>query len=224
MNRFAIRTGYWSALLCAATFMLFTIAFAGIALAGPLYVWDDLAGYVADTATRSQTLKVVAQAAMLLFAPLFVLLAASIHDVTGGERRFLARAGLALSIPFATLAAVHYFVQLSTVRLNVAAGAIEGLAHWIQANPSAAILAVNMTGFTLFLGFASLFLAGVFSGQGVERVIRAAFVANGAVCLIAGIAFVANWTAVVFVTINLGMGAALLVAFVGLLIWFRRLG
>jgi hypothetical protein len=223
MNRVAIRTGYWSALLCAIAFLLFTIAFVGIALGGPLYTWNGLDGYVADTARCSQTLKVVAQAAMLLFAPLFVLLAASIHEVTKGERRFLARIGLALSIPFATLAAVHYFVQLSTVRHNLAAGTSGGLAHLIQANPTAAILALNMTGFTLFLGLASLFLAGAFPGPGVARTIRAAFLANGAVCLLAGVAFIANWTAVVFVTINLGMGAALIVAFVGLLVWFRRL-
>ena len=90
-------------------------------------------------------------------------------------------------------------------------------------NPGAAILAVNMLGWTLFFGLSSLFAGVVFSGSRLEKVIRYAFLLNGIFCLLGGIGFLFEITALVFLTINLGMGASVLVITIALTFLFRRL-
>jgi len=112
-------------------------------------------------------------------------------------------------------------VQLSTVRLSLAAGQTAGLEHMVQANPYAVITAVNMLGWTLFLGLSSLFVAPVFGGDRLQRTICSAFLFNGLFCLAGGVGYVLEITAVVFVTMNLGLGVAVMVAAVGSAMWFR---
>lgn len=219
----SISLGFWSALLSAATFVVFTIAFVAILATSPIFVWTNLSDYVTSVQENNQFFKHLAQLAMLLFGPLFVLLLNSIHDIALAQHKVLTRAALAFGIVFAALSGVHYFVQLSTVRHNIAAGTLDGLQHLIQANPNAAILAVNMLGFTLFLGLASLFVAPVFAGDRLRAVIRYSFLANGIFCLLGGVGFVLQITWLVFVCINLGMGSAVLVATIALAVYFRRL-
>lgn len=222
MNHLSLKLGFWSALLGALMFVVFTVCFVAIALTQPILVWTNMADYVAAVQETNQLFKVVAQLTMLLFGPLFVVLLGSIHDVAAAEKRALTRVALGFGLVFAALSGTHYFMQLSTVRHNLAAGTLQGLEQLVQANPNAAILAVNMLGFTLYLGLASLFAAPVFGGSRLQRVIRGSLIANGLFCLLGGAGFVLGVDWLVFVTINLGMGGAMLVATVALSIFFRR--
>jgi hypothetical protein len=92
----------------------------------------------------------------------------------------------------------------------------------VQANPYAAASAVNMLGWTVFLGLASLFLAPVFAGDRLARAIRWSLIANGLFCLLGGLGYVLDIVWLVFVTLNLGMGAAVMAASVLLAVWFGR--
>lgn len=222
MNHLSRKLGFCSALLGALMFVVFTICFVAIALTQPLFVWTNMADYVGAVQETNQPFKNVAQLAMLLFGPLFVILLGSIHDVAPVEKKALTRVALGFGLVFAALSGTHYFVQLSTVRHNLAAGTLQGLEHLVQANPNAAILAVNMVGFTLYLGLASLFAAPVFGGSRLQRVIGGSLAANGVFCLLGGVGFVLGVDWLVFITINLGMGGALLVATVALSVFFRR--
>ena len=56
-----------------------------------------------------------------------------------------------------------------------------------------------------------------------QQKIRIAFLANGIICLLGGVGFVANSFVIVFLTMNFGMGAALLVAMIALGVLFRRM-
>lgn len=224
MNTLSIKLGFWSALVSLALFVVFTVCFVGIAVSGPLYFWVDLADYVAHVQETSPFFRDLAQATMLLFAPAFVVLLSSLYDYATPEKKPLARLGLIFGSLYALLSGVHYFVQLSVVRLNIEKGTVAGLEYWIQANPNAAILAVNMVGWTLFFGLASLCVAPLFSGGRLERMIRVGWVLNGVFCLVGGVAFVYEWVVVIFLTINFGVGGALMVVFVGLVGLFWRLG
>jgi hypothetical protein len=73
---------------------------------------------------------------------------------------------------------------------------------------------------TVFLGLSSLFVAPVFSRGKRERVIRWAFALTGLFCLGGGIGYVGEIPGLVFVTITLGMGGAVLVATAALALWF----
>ncbi|HZD10906.1 MAG TPA: hypothetical protein VE553_06150 [Candidatus Binatia bacterium] len=222
MNALSRKLGFWSALLCTLTFVLFTICFVAILATSPLFVWTNLAAYVAYVQENNQFFKHLAQLAMLLFGPLFVLLLSSIHDYAHAERKVLARTAISFGAIFAALSGIHYFVQLSIVRHNVAGGELQGLEQFVQANPAAAVLAINMLGFTLFLGLASLFVAPVFGGNRLENAIRYSFLANGVFCLLGGVGYALQISWLVFLCTNLGMGGALLAATIALCVLFGR--
>ena len=62
-----------------------------------------------------------------------------------------------------------------------------------------------------------------FAGGALAKPIRFALVANGLLCLAGGVGYLTENTALVFVTMNPGMGGAILVATVALAVYFRRL-
>ena len=224
MNQLSIKLGYWSALLSAFTFIVFTICFVAIFIVNPIFTWTNLSDYVETVNSTNQFFKHVAQFMMLLFAPLFVVLLASIEAYAESDKKILARIALYFGIIFALLISVNYFVQLSVVRQNIAKGDLVGLEHLIMVNPGAAILSINMLGWTLFFGLSSLFVSPVFAGSRLEKVIRYAFLLNGIFCLLGGIGFLFEITVLVFLTINLGMGASVLVVTIALAVLFKTKG
>jgi len=115
--------------------VVFTACFIAIAVVNPLFIWSDLSAYVAYVQKNNQTLKYVAQACMLLFGPLYVLMLNSVHDYASGEKKTLSRAALAFAVVFGTLIGIHYFVQLSAVRWNVDRGHLDGIEQFVQSKP-----------------------------------------------------------------------------------------
>lgn len=222
-NRAAIQLGFWSAFAIAALFIIFTLCFVAIALTPPLFTWTNLADYVAFATSHNQLFQNVARLTMLLFGPLYVMLLSSIHGQVPEEARLWTRIALCFGTVFAALTGINYFVQLSAVRLSLLKGEFQGLDQVVQANPISAISAINMLGWTLFLGLSSIFVAQAFSGSRLERGIRAAFLFNGVCCLLGGIGYVFDIVALVFVTINLGMGGAVLVAAILLCVLYKRI-
>jgi hypothetical protein len=222
-NRWALRLGFWSALLAAATFIAFTVCFVAVFLNPPLFVWTNFADYIASAKHQPQIFKSVAQLMMLLFAPLYVVVINSIHEVTTSEKKGLTRLGLSFSLLFAVLVGGFYFVQLSAVRLSMAKDQFAGLEQIVQANPYSALSALNMLGWTLFFGLSSLFVAPVFTGSKLARGIRWLFTINGIMCLVGGIGYALELTGLVFFTINFGMGGAVTLLTIALCFYFRRM-
>lgn len=224
MNRLSINLGFWSALLSAATFIIFTICFVAILLVNPLFIWTDFADYVAYNNANNQFFKHLAQFMMLLFGLLYVVLLNSIHDYAQDEKKTLARVSLTFGAIFAALIGIHYFLQISVVRSNLEAGQLGGLEQFIQGNPRSAVSGINMLGWSVFLGLSSLFIAPVFSGGRLEKVIRYSFLANGVFMLLGAAAFVFDITVLLFLVMNIGMGAAVLLFTISLSVLFRRMG
>jgi hypothetical protein len=222
-NSLAIKLGYWSAILTIVTFGLFTIAFVAIPLTGPLFIWSNLADYLVYVRSGHTSYQDLARLMMLLFGPLLVILFASIHELSTDERRLLARIALYFAVIFTTLTAINYFIQLSAVRLAIQKDAIGGLEQIVQANPISAVAAINVLGWSLFLGLASLFMAPVFAGKGLQRFISICLWINSVMCLLGGIGYVLDNAALVFLTLNFGMGGAVFGLAVGLAMFFRRL-
>lgn len=224
MNQLSIKLGYWSALLSAATFIIFSLCFIAIVILNPLFFWTDYADYVAYTNENNQFFKDLAQFMMLAFGPLFLILLNSIHDYAAEDKKVLSRLAIYLGIIFAAMISVNYFVQLSIVRQNLSHGRPQGLEQFIQANPASFITAVNMLGWTLFFGLSCFFLAPLFHGGKLEKIIRIAFLANGIFMILGGISYIFEIVVLVFLFMNFGMGGAIMVATFSLAILFRRLG
>lgn len=224
----ARRLGFWAAAGLTLAWIVFTLCFVAIPLttAGPLFVWTTLADYRAYVTTHNQLWPDLARAMMLACGPLLVILLTCLLDLARGPQRLLLRLSLAFGTLFAGLTGMHYFVQLTTVRLGLDAGA-GGLEQWAQANPLSGIAAINLLGWALGLGPAALFAAAAFPLGGrparpVERVIRLALAGTGACCLLGGAGYVLNNPLVVALTLDLGMGGCLLVAVLALCRFFRQ--
>lgn len=223
MNQISIKLGFWSAVFCAALFIIFTFCFVGILLTSPLFLWTSYQDYIDYVNKNSQFLAHLARLSMVLFGPLFVILLNAIHDCTPNNKKILTRISIGFGLGFAILSGLFYFMQITAVRLNLLHNQPEELLQFVQANPYGALLAVNMLGVTLYLGLASIFAAPVFGNGRLENIIKYALLLNGIFCLTGGIAYALELTTLLFLTINLGMGAAVLVATISLAVWFRRL-
>ncbi len=223
MNQTTLKLGFWTAVASAVAFIFFTVCFVAILLTSPLFVWTNMADFVTYAQGNGRFFQYLAQASMLLFAVLYVILLNSIHELAPAGRKILSRISLGFGLIFAALISVNYFVQISTVRFYLNRGEFTGLEQVLQANPHSAVSAINMLGITLFFGLSSLFAAPIFSGGRLETLISVSFWMNGFVLLIGFVSFLFQWLAVLFVTVNLGMGVAVLAANIGLALWFRRL-
>jgi hypothetical protein len=224
ISRTSIYLGFWAALCGALVLIVFTVCLIAVLAVNPIFMWTNIADYAAYARAHRSLWPSVARLSVLLFGPLFVLILNSIHDYARDEHKPLSRLGLCFGLAFAVLTGTHYFVQLSAVRIAELSGRFEGLEQIVQANPYSAISAINMLGWTLFLGLASLCVAPVFSGSRLERVIRVALFLNGIFCILGGFGYVFEQVAVVFLAINLGMGGAITIGTIALCLLFKRLG
>jgi hypothetical protein len=223
MTRLSIRLGFWSALLGALMFVVYTVSFVTILMVSPLFLWTNFADYVAYTERYHTLWPELGRLSMLLFSLLFVVLLASLEEYARADEQILVRVSRSFALGLAVLAGSFYFVQISAVRINLQHGDLTGLEQVIQANPYSAFAALNMMGWTFFFGLSSLFIAPIFHGGRLERMIRWAFLVNGVSCLLGAVGYIVENIVLIFVTINLIMGGAILVVSVGLTVFFWRM-
>ncbi len=223
MNSISTKLGLGSAIFCAAMFIIFTLCFVAIAVTNPLFSWTNFQDYLDYVNKHTQFWAHTARLTMVLFGPAFVILLNAIHEHTSLEKRVLTRISIAFGLAFAVLSGAFYFMQITAVRLNLVHNQPEELLQFVQANPYGALLSVNMLGFTLYFGLASLFVAFVFDNGRLENIIKITLLLNGLFCLTGGIAYAFELTTLLFLTINIGMGGTVLAATISLALWFKRL-
>ena len=224
MHTSTAKLGFWSALAATVAWLLFTICFLAIPASKPRFVWTDLAGFVEYARAHDRTLIYIAQACMALFGPLYVMIVSSLAESVAPERRGLLRAALGLGVGFAVLTGINYFTHITAVRFNLDRGTTAGLEQLVQHKPDSVMAAINMLGWTVYFGLSTLLASAAFGSQSgnLERAIRLALLANGVCCLLAGIGFVIDSTFLIYVTINIGMGGAVLIATLLLCVFFWR--
>ncbi len=223
MNTLSYKIGFWASLLLTISLVVWIICFTGIAITSPLFYWTNLSDYLAYENAYSQVFQNIAKSFMLIFGPLYVLFIHGFYNYAADNKKDLVRISLLFGLAFAILSCINYFVQLSSVRLNIAHGQSSGLEHFIQANPNSIITSVNMLGWTLFLGLSSFFIYPVFTGDRLNRIIRYAFIVNGFSCALAGIGYVFQIDLLTFLFVNLGVGGALMTVSIASIKLFMRL-
>jgi hypothetical protein len=222
MNRLSIKLGFWSALLIAVFFCLYTLIYIAILASFHIPKWTNIQDFVISINQPWFILFTLCQILAFLTGLLFIPLFSSIHDYTHMNQKILSRCALCFAIVFALLSSIHYFVQFSTVPLNIAANNLQGLEHLVQLYPGSAIASVNLLGWTIFLALASFFISPVFSGGKLEKVIKYAFIANGILCILGAFGYIFNIVALNYIFFE-GMGAAIIVISISLAVFFRRL-
>jgi hypothetical protein len=222
MNHLSIRIGYWSSIALLVTFVVWIISFAGIAATSPLFYWTGPADYMAHYQSTSHYFQHLAYFFMLLAGPIYLLIINSYYEFAPEPKKILARISLYFGLGYAVLSSLHYFVQLSAVRLNLLNANFDGMESFLQANPLSVMTSIDMLGWTMFLGLSSLFMYPVFSGDSRQRILRYAFLLNGVSCLMAGVGYVLKIDVLTFICINICTGGAMIVIAVASLKQFAR--
>lgn len=216
------KLGFWSALLAAVAWIVFTVCFVAIAVSQPPFVWTNLHDFAAYARSHDRTLVYVAQGCMAVLGPLYVVIISSLVEYAPPERKNATRAALVLGAGFAVLTGINYFSHITAIRLNIERGTTAGLEQLLQHKPDSVMAAINMLGWTLYFGLSTLLASLAFTAGKLERALRVALATNGAFCLLAGVGFVIDSIPLIYLTINLGMGGAVLVFTVLLCIFFAR--
>ncbi len=224
MNKLSCKIGYWASLSIAFIFIIWLLSYIAISLTSPQFYWINYADYLQYVKNNNQFFQDLARFLMLLFGPLFVVFINSFYELVPPGKKVLVRLGIFFSLAFAILSSLHYFVQLSMVRMNILRGATEGLEHFVQANPYSLSTSIDMLAWTLFLGISSVFMAPAFSGDRIQLVIRYAFMGNAISCLMAGIGYMFKIDIMTFFFINIGVGGALLTITIASSMLFKNLG
>jgi hypothetical protein len=222
MKNETCRTGYVTALLLVAIFLLWIVCFAGIAFTSPLFIWTNLEDYIHFVRTNNQFFQNLAKALMLLFGPVWVVLMNCFYQAASPGNKANARLSLLFGLAFAIVSNTHYFIQLSTVRLGIIKNSTDGLLQLVQANPVSAMSAINMLGWTLFMGLSSLFLYFSIRNERNARTTGYAFLANACICLAGGISYLLQIDIITFLLMNTGLGGSVIFSAIASAKYFQK--
>lgn len=218
-----LNTGWWSAMICLAAFIIWIIAFTGIAIQAPLFYWTNLEDYMDHVHAHSQFLPNLARSFMIVFSLGYMILTMVINEFALPERKILTKIALVFAIMFATVSSIHYFVQISYVRFAIANEEYAGLEHFLQSNPTSFLSSVNMLGWTLFLGLSNLFLYAGLSHPTASRGIRIGIFINAVSCIFGGIGYLFQIDLLTFIFMNLGIGLGFMILSVASIRYFNKL-
>jgi hypothetical protein len=165
------QVGSWSAILATVCSLTYDI--------GQIAEWMGLMGSGGGAENASTVLGlVVLLTPSLLLASSFLVLVVGIHELASPDRKIWSHAALAFAIAYAVLVSLNYFVQLTWVAPRLAAGRMQGLEPFLFTPFDSFIYAVDILGYS-FMSLSTLFAARVFTGGGLERVVRTFLTANG---------------------------------------------
>ena len=222
MNRIALKAGYISSVIGIATFVLYTFCFIAILVVNPIFIWTNFENYIISVQTTNQIFKHIAMFLMIVYGVCFLIQVCSISEFAVKAKKYFAKLAELFGIGFLTLISINYFVQLTTVRMQVYTGQTDGLEQFIQANPVSGMAAINMLGWTIFFGLSCLFAGLALGNTKIEKVIKYAFLSNGVMMFLGLIGYLFDISVVVFLCMNLGMGSAILIATIPLCCLFKR--
>ena len=163
--------GFWSAVLSTAFSLIYVL--------GQLAEWLGWLGSSGGPESASTPLGLVVLLAPSLFlGSSFLVLLVSIHQTAPGDRKIWSLAALAFGIAYLVLISMNYYVQLTLVAPRLARGDTKGIEMFLFVPFNSFLYAVDILGYS-FMSVATLFAAMVFTGRGLERVIRSFLLANG---------------------------------------------
>jgi hypothetical protein len=163
--------GFWSAVLAT----VFSLAY----VVGQLAEWLGLLGSRGGPESGSTVLGIVVLLTPSLFlGSAFLVLTVSINQLASPEKKVWSQSAVVFGTAYCVLISTVYFVQLTLVAPRIARGQIAGIEPFIFVPFDSFLYAVDILGYT-FMSVSTLFAARVFTGSGLERVVRIFLTANG---------------------------------------------
>jgi hypothetical protein len=165
------KAGFWSAVLATVFSLLYVVAQIG--------EWMGLMGSGGGASNSSTVLGIVVLLTPSLFlGPSFLVLMISVHYLASEDRNIWSHCAVAFAIVYTVLISINYYVQLAWVAPRIAAGRTEGIEQFMFTPFDSFLYAVDILGYS-FMSLSTLFAARVFTGDGLERVVRFFLIANG---------------------------------------------
>jgi hypothetical protein len=163
--------GFWAAVLATVFSITYDI--------GQIAEWLGWMGSGGGAHNASTPLGLVILLTPSLFlGSSFLVLVVSIHQISSPDRKIWSHAAVAFATVYAVLISINYYVQLTWVMPRLAAGRIQGMEPFLFTPFDSFLYAVDILGYS-FMSLATLFAAKVFTGKGIERVVRVFLIANG---------------------------------------------
>lgn len=223
MNDTALKVGYWSAIVAVGAFITYTVCFIAILFVEPIFIWTDFESYIKVAESSNQIFKHIAMLFMIIYGACYVIQLCSIEAIVKSTKKYYVKIAQLFGTGFFVLIGINYFIQISSVRLQINADKTNGLEQFIQANPVSGVSAINMLGWTVFFGLSCIFVALAFGDTKIEKIIKYAYLINGIMMIISAVAYVFDITILLFFCIYLGMGIAILMATIPISKLFKSL-
>jgi hypothetical protein len=167
----AQKAGLWSAVLATAFSITYDVA--------QIAEWLGWLGSGGGPESSSTPLGLVILLTPSLFlGSAFLVLVVSIHQVSSPDSRIWSHAAVAFATAYTVLISVNYYVQLTLVAPRLAAGRVAGIEPFLFVPFDSFLYAVDILGYS-FMSLSTLFAARVFTGGGLQRVVRVFLTANG---------------------------------------------
>jgi hypothetical protein len=163
--------GFWSAALATLFSLVYVVA--------QLAEWLGWLGSHGGAESSSTPLGLAVLLTPSLFlGSSFLVLVVSINQLASPDRKIWSHAAVAFGTAYAVLISTVYFVQLTLVAPRLASGRTEGIEMFLFVPFDSYLYAVDILGYS-FMSVATLFAARVFTGKGLERIVRWFLTANG---------------------------------------------
>jgi len=222
MNTTSAKTGFVLSIVSLFSFFAYTLCFVAILFAGEPFTWTNIHDFSLHEAGNPVLFKYLGMGCMILFSCAFVVMVACMHPSKRKERTSIFHVALSFAVAFCVTISINYFVQLSATRLQLMAGVTEGLEQFTQAFSISAINAINMLGWTLFYAIASLALSFLFDQTRLGRNAKFFCLANAVMMLAGMVGYLLNNYAILFVTMNAGLGATSIAIIITMGLFFRK--
>jgi len=172
----AYSLGFWSASVATVMGVIYFLVIVGALLTGQMKFpppdWLQLFGGIIS----------------LLFCPVLVIVMACLHTITPAEKKGLSQIALAFTLLFALAVSVNRFIQLGVVRQSIALGQTDGIEWFLAYGEHSVMFALEIMGWSWFLGLAMIFTSPLFAAQGYQHWLKALLILYGILALISAIA------------------------------------
>jgi hypothetical protein len=163
--------GFWSAAIATVCSIAYDI--------GQIAEWLGWLGSAGGPESASTPLGIlVLLTPSLLLGSSFLVAVISTHQLAAPELRVWSQAAIAFATIYAALISINYYVQLAWVGPRLARGQVAGMEAFLFTPFDSFLYAVDILGYS-FMSIATLFMAKVFTGGGIERGLRWFLIANG---------------------------------------------
>jgi MFS family permease len=213
---------FWSSTIFALTGVLYGISMGVLLSNYSIPDYTNLKEFLEQVDRNFINFYSFSQLFAFISSLIFIVLLCTIYETTNDRCKVYARLSISFGLLFTLLACINYFIQFSIVRLSVNSGKIANLDAFVQFNPLSFASAINMLGWSLFLGLSVFFLAILFQGNRLSLAIRMSFYLTSVCCLCGFVGFVFDFPVLLFI-FQMGMTLGLTIGAILLAIFFRKI-